>query len=83
MGDLNAYLAAGGGIEDLNGDVRISDDPTTTNTGSLGSALDAGAYEFQATVADTAPCAGDANGDMVIDVNDISYVLFRLGNPCP
>jgi hypothetical protein len=28
------------------------------------------------------PCDGDANGDNVIDVNDISYVLFRLGNPC-
>jgi hypothetical protein len=28
-------------------------------------------------------CDGDANGDGVIDVNDISYVLFRLGNPCP
>ena len=25
-------------------------------------------------------CDGDANGDDVIDVNDISYVLFRLGN---
>jgi hypothetical protein len=24
-------------------------------------------------------CAGDANGDLVVDVNDISYVLFRLG----
>ena len=83
MGDLGAYFGAGGGIEDLNGDVRISDDPTTTNTGSLGSALDAGAYEFQATVADTAPCEGDANGDGAVDVNDISYVLFRLGNPCP
>ena len=26
---------------------------------------------------------GDANGDNVIDVNDISFVLFRLGDPCP
>ncbi len=25
-------------------------------------------------------CDGDANGDNVVDVNDISYVLFRLGN---
>ena len=25
-------------------------------------------------------CDGDANGDDVIDVNDISYVLFRLGD---
>jgi hypothetical protein len=28
-------------------------------------------------------CEGDANGDNVIDVNDISYVLFRLGGPPP
>ncbi len=26
-----------------------------------------------------ASCDGDANGDLVIDVNDISFVLFRLG----
>ena len=30
-----------------------------------------------------APCDGDANGDRVVDVNDISYVLFRLGTPGP
>ncbi len=29
---------------------------------------------------DPAGCDGDANGDNVVDVNDISYVLFRLGN---
>jgi hypothetical protein len=28
-------------------------------------------------------CDGDANGDNTVDVNDISYVLFRLGDPCP
>ena len=28
-------------------------------------------------------CDGDANGDGAVDVNDISYVLFRLGNACP
>ncbi len=27
-------------------------------------------------------CDGDANGDNIIDVNDISFVLFRLGDPC-
>jgi hypothetical protein len=27
-----------------------------------------------------APCEGDANGDSTVDVNDISYVLFRLGD---
>lgn len=29
------------------------------------------------------PCDGDANGDGVIDVNDISFVLFRLGDVAP
>jgi hypothetical protein len=33
-------------------------------------------YEVQATAAS---CEGDANGDLTIDVNDISFVLFRLG----
>ena len=28
-------------------------------------------------------CDGDANGDNIVDVNDISYVLFRLGSPPP
>ena len=28
-------------------------------------------------------CEGDANGDSTVDVNDISYVLFRLGDPPP
>ena len=33
------------------------------------------------TIAPPAPaaCDGDANGDKTVDVNDISYVLFRLG----
>jgi hypothetical protein len=82
MSDLGAYLGAGGGIEDLNGDFRFNDDPSTSNSGSIGSVLDAGCYEHQTLLADTS-CEGDANGDAVIDVNDISYVLFRLGNACP
>jgi hypothetical protein len=28
-------------------------------------------------------CDGDANSDNIVDVNDISYVLFRLGNSGP
>ncbi len=32
----------------------------------------------------TSTCTGDANGDRIVDVNDISYVLFRLiTSPCP
>ena len=27
-------------------------------------------------------CDGDANSDNVVDVNDVSFVLFRLGDPC-
>ena len=30
-----------------------------------------------------AGCEGDTNGDNTVDVNDISYVLFRLGSPPP
>ena len=41
-------------------------------------ANDAGsAYVYEPA---NAPCDGDANGDGVVDVNDISYVLFRLGS---
>jgi hypothetical protein len=29
---------------------------------------------------DAPACDGDANGDNLVDVNDISYVLFRLGD---
>jgi hypothetical protein len=28
-------------------------------------------------------CGADGNGDAVVDVNDISYVHFRLGETCP
>ena len=40
--------------------------------------------EIRASVftCDAGACDGDANGDNIVDVNDISYVLFRLGNPC-
>ncbi len=27
-------------------------------------------------------CDGDVNADAVVDVNDISFVIFRLGDPC-
>ncbi len=36
---------------------------------------------FSVTI--TRTCEGDANGDGTVDVNDISYVLFRLGGACP
>ena len=30
----------------------------------------------------TSICTGDINGDRIVDVNDISSVLFRIGAPC-
>jgi glucose/arabinose dehydrogenase len=45
-----------------------------------GSALDANEDDIPDSCQVPASCAGDANGDLVVDVNDISYVLFRLGN---
>ena len=47
------------------------DDDNGVNSGS--------AYIFNAAI----PCDGDSNGDGVVDVNDISFVLFALGDPCP
>ena len=49
-----------------------------------GSVVDAAIDDFRVTTYTcTNPvgsCDGDANGDNTVDVNDISYVLFRLGN---
>jgi hypothetical protein len=49
-----------------------------------GSVVDAAIDDFRVTsfVCSNPPvgCDGDANGDNTVDVNDISYVLFRLGN---
>ncbi len=39
------------------------------------------ALYVEGQVGTAALCEGDANGDGVVDVNDISHVLFRLG-PC-
>ncbi|MCB9857766.1 MAG: hypothetical protein H6818_18945 [Phycisphaerales bacterium] len=46
--DYDAYVAAGGGANDLGGDVRLVDDVCVTNSG-VGAAdyLDIGAFEFQ------------------------------------
>jgi hypothetical protein len=47
--------------------------------------FEVGIDSFQITAGTTcAPvaCLGDANGDSTVDVNDISFVLFRLGDPC-
>ncbi len=47
------------------------------------SIVEAGIDEFDLSFVMCNPpagCEGDANGDNTVDVNDISYVLFRLGN---
>jgi hypothetical protein len=82
MGDLNVYFSCGGGIEDLNGDVRIINDPATPDTGSVGSSLDAGAYEHQTLNVDVV-CTGDLNGDGVIDTADLGILLGVFGTNCP
>ena len=35
---------------------------------------------FAFSIPPNGPCDGDVNADNVVDVNDLSYVLFRLGN---
>ena len=50
--------------------------------GSVGGAETGGAGGEQ-PILDCAGIAPPANADGIVDVNDISYVLFRLGNPCP
>ena len=66
--------------EDLGGNARDIDAANYADGG--GGTVDIGAYEAAADTPAGAACDGDANGDNVIDVNDISYVLFRLGDPC-
>ena len=63
--------------------------PASTDTGGgVGSGAYASFYMREETlfgipgeleVFGSLTCDGDANGDFVVDVNDISYVLFRLG----
>jgi hypothetical protein len=54
--------------------VALSGDIAVVGAGFSG----AHAYVFDATN-ETLSCDGDANGDNTVDVNDITYVLFRLG----
>jgi hypothetical protein len=61
---------------DFEGALRFANDGATADTGFGGPpTVDIGAHEVPG-------CPGDASGDGVVDVNDISYVLFRLGDPC-
>lgn len=79
-GDVDAYLAAGGGIEDLNGAFRFADDTGTPNTGTgISNSLDLGAFEFQGTTPGSGACPGDANGDGSTTTADITFVVSNLG----
>ena len=88
--EQNAYEASGlwyGAtlvVEDLitlTSDVRVRFVATDGNPGSIVEAL---VDEFTVSELVCIPpvlvCDGDANNDQVVDVNDISYILFRLGN---
>ena len=46
-----------------------------------GYTLDDGFWPTASTAKATS-CEGDANNDGAVDVKDISYVLFRLGDTC-
>jgi hypothetical protein len=78
--DVSGYSVSSAG--DINGD-GIDDIIIGAKAGDPNGQNDAGeSYVVFGWEFDPA-CEGDANGDNVIDVNDISYVLFRLGNACP
>jgi len=60
---------------------RLFDDPDTTDTGpSTAPVVDAGAYEFQPTIA---PCPADLTDDGALNFLDVSAFLsaFGSGNP--
>lgn len=82
IGDLPWYYSLGGGGRDQGGDPRFINDPLTTDTGTAGSSLDAGAYEYQTTDTDTS-CPGDINGDGVIDTADLGILIGVFGTGCP
>ena len=75
--DHDAYVAAGGGAIDLNGDPRTHDDTGTPDTGSGTPAfLDMGTYEFQGTTVH-----GECNGDGNIDLDDYDDFAACLLGP--
>ena len=54
----------------------------SVNNNFLGWFVDTIEIEASIFSCDSGACDGDANGDSLVDVNDISYILFRLGDPC-
>ena len=81
-GNADAYIALDGMLLDLAGQIRFANDPGTPDTGAgLATYLDMGAFEFQGTTPST-PCAGDVNGDNIVDLADLNLLLFNFGNDC-
>lgn len=77
--DLDAYATAGGGLFDLNGDVRIRDNLGTANTGSgRVTYLDIGAFEFAGT-SGTPTVAPDLDGDGDVDSGDFALFVQCFG----
>lgn len=73
-------------LHDLDGACRVVDASNYANSGVGCPAgfIDAGCYEAEASAALTAPfCAGDANGDAIVDFQDINAVIANWLLTCP
>lgn len=81
-GDSNLYM---GPFADLDGNLRVLNDPNSPDTGSSidGPMIDAGCYEFQPEGAVIETCPVDTNGDNTIDLDDLQNLLFNFGTGCP
>lgn len=73
----NSALVTAEMTHDLAGGVRIVDDPDTADTGAGSPVVDIGAYEVQ--VAASPQCMGDANGDGMVNLDDITCVIAHWG----
>lgn len=75
--NYDAYVAAGGGSEDLAGNPRTHDDLGIADTG-VGTLtyLDIGAFEFQGDTPTL--CLGDLNSDNRVDITDLSILLANF-----
>jgi hypothetical protein len=75
---------SGGGVIEVTAAAGILQDATTYNWRATainpnGSAVSTPTSQSFDIDLGGGSCDGDANGDQAVDVNDISYVLFRLG----